>query len=306
MIEQLPPLSSDPAARWSRLLGSLTGLSIGDAFGDQFFVDRKLVEDRVLTKSLPPGPWFWTDDTNMALSVADNLRTYDCIHQDSLAQSFVDRYDYQRGYGPSMHRVIRAIPEVGWYTATTTQFGGQGSYGNGAAMRVAPLGAYFADDIETAIAQATLSAVVTHSHNEAIAGAVAVAVTAALVSGRRADDVSPVDLLKAVAHHTPESHVRDLLRRTERFTPDTSFAFAAAVLGTGGDLSAQDTVPFALWVAAFHLHDFEAAMWTVAEEATDVDTVGAITGGVIGSAIGRSNLPSLWLDRREPLPQWAG
>jgi ADP-ribosylglycohydrolase len=124
MTEPLPALPNDPAARWSRLLGSLAGLSIGDAFGDQFFVDRKLVEDRVLTESLPPGPWFWTDDTNMALSIAENLRTYGCIHQHALGQSFVDRYDYQRGYGPSMHRLIRAIPEVGWHTATTTQFGG--------------------------------------------------------------------------------------------------------------------------------------------------------------------------------------
>lgn len=50
-------------------------------------------------------------------------------------------------------------------------FYGQGSYGNGAAMRVAPLGAYFADDLALATQQARLSAEVTHAHAEGLIGA---------------------------------------------------------------------------------------------------------------------------------------
>ena len=58
-------------------------------------------------------------------------------------------------------------------------FGGSGSWGNGAAMRVAPVGAFFADAPAEAARQAALSAAVTHAHPEAVAGAIAVAVAAA-------------------------------------------------------------------------------------------------------------------------------
>ena len=63
---------------------------------------------------------------------------------------------------------------------TPRLFGGEGSFGNGAAMRVAPLGAYFADELDAVVEQASFSAEVTHSHPEGIAGAIAVAVAAAL------------------------------------------------------------------------------------------------------------------------------
>ena len=66
-----------------------------------------------------------------------------------------------------------------WQAVTTGQFAGQGSYGNGAAMRAVPLGAWFRDDLTAAGGQARLSALTTHAHAEAVAGAVAVAVAPA-------------------------------------------------------------------------------------------------------------------------------
>ncbi|MFD3702012.1 ADP-ribosylglycohydrolase family protein [Nocardia sp. NPDC058658] len=48
---------------------------------------------------------------------------------------------------------------------------GRGSWGNGAAMRVAPLGAWFADDLDRVVDEATASAMVTHTHPDAVAGA---------------------------------------------------------------------------------------------------------------------------------------
>ncbi|WP_210408401.1 ADP-ribosylglycohydrolase family protein, partial [Allokutzneria sp. NRRL B-24872] len=66
-----------------------------------------------------------------------------------------------------------------WRTVAGEAFGGQGSRGNGAAMRVAPLGAHFADDPARAAMEAALSAEVTHPHPEGVAGAVAVALAAA-------------------------------------------------------------------------------------------------------------------------------
>src|SRR5688500_20323339 len=92
-----------------------------------------------------------------------------------------------------------------WREVATSLYGGQGSLGNGAAMRVPPVGAYFADDIAKVVEQAKLSAVVTHTHPEAVAGAVAVAVAAALAYRARASGALPSfqEFFAGVLAHVP-------------------------------------------------------------------------------------------------------
>src|SRR5262249_25383017 len=134
----------------------------------------------IRSRAVPASPWNFTDDTMMSLSVVETLRRHREIDQDHLAQSFAQRYDPSRGYGPAMHRLLARI-RMGepWHVAAPSWFDGEGSFGSGAAMRVAPVGAYFADDLPSVIEQASRSAVVTHTHHEAVAGAIAVAVAAA-------------------------------------------------------------------------------------------------------------------------------
>ena len=74
-----------------------------------------------------------------------------------------------------------------WRDMAANAFGGQGSMGNGSAMRVATLGAYFADDLERCAEEAKASSLVTHTHPEGIAGAIAVAVAAAMAWQLRED-----------------------------------------------------------------------------------------------------------------------
>lgn len=125
------------------------------------------------------------------------------VRPDALAREFAAEYarDSGRKYGASMHEVLGRIGTgEDWRGVTAEQFGGQGSYGNGAAMRVAPLGAWFRGDPKEAAAQALLSAPATHAHPEAVAGAVAVAVAAALAAASAGHD-APVR-----AGWTPEQH----------------------------------------------------------------------------------------------------
>jgi ADP-ribosylglycohydrolase len=160
-------------------LDSLLGLSVGDAFGAQFFADdnRHLRGDET---AVPPPPWPWTDDTEMACNLVDILLRYDGVDQDALAAAFAARYDPYRGYGPGTVVLLRALRTGGsWRSVARAQFGGGGSMGNGAAMRVAPLGAHYPGDLDRAAAEAAASAEVTHAHPEGVAGAVAVAVAAA-------------------------------------------------------------------------------------------------------------------------------
>ena len=73
------------------------------------------------------------------------------------------------------------------------------------------------------------------------------------------------------------------------------------LLGSGGRVSAQDTVPFTLWCASLHPDDYEAALWTTVAGFGDRDTTCAIVGGIVAAGAGVS---SAWLAAREPLPMW--
>src|SRR4051794_12504539 len=130
--------------RSKRACLSLAGLSVGDAFGERFFTHPDVVEGLIDARALPRTPWTWTDDTAMAVSVVAVLETHGRIDQDALAQAFATRYaaDRLRGYGGTAHGILHAIG-VGlpWREAAGGVFDGQGSMGNGAAMRAAPVGA---------------------------------------------------------------------------------------------------------------------------------------------------------------------
>ncbi|MEU4981907.1 ADP-ribosylglycohydrolase family protein [Streptomyces sp. NPDC021969] len=291
--------SSD--GRLDRALSSLRGLSVGDALGSQFFVPANY--PLLGRRELPSGTWQWTDDTEMACSVVSVLAAHHRIDQDALAQSFAHHHDFDRGYGPAVNRLLRLVREGGdWRELAAALFNGQGSWGNGAAMRIAPLGAWYADDPEQATHQAEISAYPTHQHREAVVGAMAVAAAAALA----ADPAGPPSahtLLDGVIGLVPKSAVGAGLRRARDMLDYGDAATVAAVLGCGRRTTAHDTVPFALWSAARALRDYETAFWTTAQVGGDVDTTCAIVGGVI--AAGEAGAPPAeWADRVEALPAW--
>nr|WP_237419460.1 ADP-ribosylglycohydrolase family protein [Kitasatospora sp. SID7827] len=282
-------------------------MALGDAFGDRWFhppVDQDPAE--VAARTVRPAPWPWTDDTAMAIVLVRHLRGRGEVEPAALAREFAAEYTAfpDRKYGPSMHRVLRAVQDGADHLAVTSAlFGGQGSHGNGAAMRVAPLGAWFADDLAAVAEQAGRSARATHAHPEAAAGAVAVALAAALaVRSRGAAAPGRAAFLTGVADLLPESDVRSGLRIAARFPAGMSVRHAATVLGSGFRVSAQDTVPFALWSAAGHLDDPVEALWQTLAGWGDLDTTCAIAGGVVAARTGLGTAPAAWLEAQEPLP----
>jgi len=299
-------VKSDPHERLLRARESLEGLSVGDAFGDRYFVDTNIVASVIRKRALIAPPWVYSDDTEMALSVYASLRRFGNVDQDFLANNFAARYSPSRGYGPAMHGLLHQIRlTVPWRAAAKQLFGGEGSFGNGAAMRVAPIGAYFADDVEAAVLNARLSAEVTHAHPEAAAGAIAVAVAAALAYRLRDAAVpEPPEFLELVRLHVPDSVVREKLRHAGNLAPGCSVELAVSALGNGTQISAQDTVPFTLWCASRHLDNFEEALWLTVSGLGDRDTTCAIVGGVVASCTGLEGIPSQWRASREPLPEW--
>ncbi|MBS2029473.1 MAG: ADP-ribosylglycohydrolase family protein [Deltaproteobacteria bacterium] len=288
--------SSDPNARLARALRSLDGLSVGDAFGERFFGNDG--RERALARDLPAGTWRTTDDTEMAVAIVDVLERAQRIDADRLARAFAARFgfDSARGYGAGAYQLLSGLRMgVPWRIASESLFDGQGSHGNGAAMRVAPLGAYFADDLDAVVREAQRSAHVTHAHPDGAAGAIAVAVAAAWVAN---PELQRVPMLELAIARTPAGDTRHGLFRAQSLPASSSAELAASVLGSGQEVLSSDTVPFVLWAASRHVGEFEEAMWNTLSGLGDRDTTCAMVGGILATG---TTVPSAWLARREPL-----
>jgi len=280
---------------------ALEGLSVGDALGR----DRD-------NRDGAPGPWRYSDDTEMAIAILEVLTQRGGVEQDALAAAFVRRFeaDMERGYGPMAYWLLFQLTRGhDWRAVSKQVFSGQGSLGNGAAMRAAPIGAYFFDDLAEAARQAQLSAVITHAHPDGQAGAIAVVVAAACAHASRQNRSAAGDaaagLFEHVLAHTPDGPTREGIKRAARLGPVAAVT-ASVALGDGTLVRSSDTVPLSLWCAARHLDDYEAALSTALDAcrapAADRDTVCAIVGSIVVLFAGRESIPARWLESRERLP----
>jgi len=300
-------LPSDHAARMRRARTSLDGLSVGDAFGERFFVDADLARSRIGSRTLPRAPWDTTDDTEMAYAIVEVLDRHGRIEQDTLADKFAHRYqaDPARGYGKTVHGILRAIGEgMPWRAVSHEPFDGMGSMGNGAAARAGPVGAYFADDLDAVVKEARASAEVTHAHPEGQAGAIAVALAAAatwrMVHAKRAP--SGQTLFDTVLRHMPDGETARAIADASKLAPSVSVDFAARKLGNGARTLAIDTVPLAIFCAARHLGDYVEALWSTVGALGDRDTTCAIVGSIVAlNSLATTPIPAPWLLSREPL-----
>jgi ADP-ribosylglycohydrolase len=239
----------------------------------------------------------------MALSIVRCLKRYGYIEQDALAVAFAREYarDPQRGYGGTAHGILQAIGDgTSWQVAAGRVFDGQGSCGNGGAMRSAPIGAYFADDIPKVIAEARASAQVTHAHPDGQTGAIAVALAAAWVI-REGAQAAREDhaLIEFVMEHIPQRETFYGLKKALQVPLKLSARAAALILGNGSGVISSDTVPFCLWCAARHAQDYPSAMWNTVSGLGDRDTTCAIVGGIVALSSGRESIPREWLTARE-------
>ncbi len=299
--------TADRQDRMIRAGLALEGLSVGDAFGECFFGNVDLALRRIEYRQTAPSPWVYTDDTAMAVSVFRCLEEKGEIDRDQLAELFANEYerDPYRGYGGTAHSILRAIGSgMPWATASGGAFSGMGSMGNGGAMRVAPLGAYFADDIDQLITQARYSAEPTHAHPEGQAGAIAIALAAAWAWNHRdaSGKADPRELIRFVVDRTPAGDTQSRTRRTLEIPFDREPDHVGQMVGNGTQVTAPDTVPLCVWLAARHCWDYPAALWATASAFGDVDTTCAIVGGIVALSSGAASIPPEWIAAREQIP----
>lgn len=276
-----------------RARASLEGLSVGDALGERFFGPPSEVVPRIARREVPPAPWRYTDDTEMALSVYEVLEQIGSIHPGALADAMARRFDITRGYGAGARELLLAFQRSASWKQAAQLFEGEGSYGNGAAMRAGPIGAFFADDLEAVIANAREASRVTHTHPDGQAGGIAVALAAALACHQRFE-------WSTLLERVPPGQVLDGLTRAAALDPAVEPAQAARELGSGQHISAADTVPFAVWSAWTRPRDYEECFWATVAGLGDRDTTCAIAGSIV--ALSSSGPPADWIASRETLP----
>jgi ADP-ribosylglycohydrolase len=287
----------------------LLGLAVGDGFGGSFFWKTDMA-DRIRERALPPAPWKWSDDTAMGRAIVNCLYSCGQIEPAALAGLLAEEYHREptRGYGTIAHTILDEIWQgVSWRQAAAAVFDGKGSFGNGAAMRAAPVGAFFSYDTVRVIDEARRSAIVTHAHPEGQAGAIAVALAAAWVIETKNPEGTA--MLDWVWTHMPVSETRANLKLAMDFPMDREPEEAAALLGAGEKVTAQDTVPFALWCAGRHLDSYPEALWATVAGLGDMDTTCAIVGSIV-ALCAEEGVPKEWLSRAESVkvasePWWS-
>ncbi len=276
---------------------SLSGLSVGDAFGQSLTFQG--AQELIARRELPLSPWNWTEDTQLALSVVEELRLRDWIDQDYLARRMAWRYriDPSRGYGNSTRQVLSRVAQGEYFRTVAKSVNDGGSYGSSGSARAIPLGAFYTESPARAAREAPLTAAITHMHPESFAGAQAVAIAAAMA----AQTEFPVgqDFLQSIVGYVAESEVRQRIAQISHIPAD-DWEQCLKYLAGDNFSTVQTAVPFALWCAAHHLDSFEDALWLTVSGLGCRDTTCAIVGGIV--ALSCRNVPANWTNSIEPLP----
>ncbi len=274
-----------------RFRGCLLGLALGDALGAPFEggVFAGVVWRAIGLRS--PGVLRYTDDGEMALASAESLVACGGFDVDHMARTWAERCSWDRGYGPGARKVLALIRDgVPWREANTRVFP-QGSFGNGAAMRAAPLGLFFRGDAAALDAATIEASRVTHAHPLGLQGGLLLARATALALRDEADLLAALDTADLDAEY--RRRLGDA-RRLGRALP----AEVVAALGHG--VAAHESAVTAVYAAVRHFGaPFEDLMTFVVSLGGDVDTIAAMAGAVWGARNGAARLPAEPLARLE-------
>jgi poly(ADP-ribose) glycohydrolase ARH3 len=278
--------------------GVLLGTFVGDAVAARWEGAEAVGLDearRRLEASLSAPTLTYTDDTQMTMALAEHLCEFPEVDQTRLAATFLEHFQDHRGYARGMFGIVAAWRSGRDVAGAARSVFPEGSFGNGAAMRVAPVGVVWSDPSDVAVA-AQRQAVLTHAHPIGIDGAVIQACAVAIAARQGRFAVADVAVVAAMCQ-------TDQMRQALAVAVDLSvdpgvrpMPEIAATIGTG--VLADQSVPAALWVASRADDIGEAVLFSLALGG-DADTIAAMACAVLGAAQGPDAVPAPWLERLE-------
>ncbi|GLS22818.1 ADP-ribosylglycohydrolase [Labrys miyagiensis] len=276
-----------------RAQGALLGLAIGDALGTTLEFSARDSHSPV-TDLVGGGPFAlpagaWTDDTSMALCLAESLNyrkrfdAVDCMNR------FVNwwRHGYMSATGECFDIGVTTEEALARYERSGDPYAGSTdpkSAGNGSLMRLAPVVIAARQDRERAIRDAGEQSRLTHGAVEAVSACrhFALLLHEAMTGASKDEVLAPRTLTEGVPAKIRRLAATDW-RPIER----------AAISSSG---YVVDTLEAALW-AVSTTTSFEEAVILAVNLGGDADTVGAVTGQLAGAIHGRSAIPPAWQDK---------
>ncbi len=269
-----------------RILGCAVGAAVGDALGMPLeFGPAQSVN--ALVRDMRPGripAGSFTDDTEMALALAESLLAHRPLDANDLARRFVA---WQQSGPPDIgihtrNVLSRIASGTGWRDAIqAVQAQNPDSAGNGSLMRCWPVAVACWDDLDRLLADSRLQSQVTHPHDECVAAcAWANAALYHLFHGQSRG--------QALATALEDAAVPESLRRVVEQSPRLS----RTVLANSGWV--RHTLQSAVW-GLMSTNSFEEAVIQVVNLGNDADTAGAVVGALAGAAYGFAAIPARWV-----------
>jgi poly(ADP-ribose) glycohydrolase ARH3 len=298
--------------------GCLLGGAVGDVVGAVVEAESpgyiasefRSVDDILVVETVPElvGPdWQvgrYTDDTQMTLCVAEWLIAGESPAPEKLLARFAAAFEPRRRYGPGTETILREYRRdpSQWRSLATAAFP-HGSYGNGSAMRVAPVGLAFATDLAKAAAVAVESSRPTHSHPLAYQGATLQALAVAGAVAAEPGTLNHAALIRLLRANL--RRFTSLLQDTSKYdraldaiedglTRGVSCAEMSAVLGTG--VEAFEAVPMALYCFLHHRDSFADCLHHAVFIGGDTDTIACMAGSIAGAYLGEAAIPQQRVD----------
>lgn len=306
--------------------GCLLGGVVGDVIGAVVEAESpgyigsafKSIDDILAVTTVPEliGPdWQvgrYTDDTQMTLCVAEWLFAGESPGPEKLLARFAAAFEPWRRYGPGTETILREYRHdpTQWRSLATAAFP-HGSYGNGSAMRVAPIGLAFANDLRKAASVAAESSRPTHSHPLAYQGALLQCLAVASAAVAEPGGLDPIALLRLL--RTSLGRFIDLMQDTSKYERaldaiedglerGATCAEMSSILGTG--VEAYEAVPMALYCFLRHRDSFADCLHQAVFIGGDTDTIACMAGSIAGAYLGEGAIPQQWVDaiREEQYP----
>jgi poly(ADP-ribose) glycohydrolase ARH3 len=283
-----------------KFLGALVGTAVGDAVGAAFegkpAAEAATIEQAADAKELLT----YTDDTHMMIGVAESLVRKQSFDGEHMAHVFIRNYKSEpwRGYGSGPPTVFRMIMSgEHWDKAADRLYSG-GSYGNGAAMRIAPLALLYQSDLNMLREVSYRSSRITHSHPLGKEGAAlqafAVAMSATCEPGDNFNTGEFINTLIGLSQF--EIYKRKLQSAGALLNaPDG----AKVVSELGNSVEAFNSVPTAIYCFLSHRDSFKAAVLLAASLGGDADTIAAMAGAISGAYLGVESIPAGWRSKLE-------
>lgn len=270
----------------------LLGTAVGDALGVPF--ESMLINNPALLAwdgnsfgdsiyhKLSPGQY--SDDTQMSLMVAESLIDNKGFNPEDLSARYVDWIVSKRarGYGKTtLMAVQNLLNGKSW-----SDSGVLGSHGNGTAMRAAPFGVYFRDDLDTLVKVVKIDSSITHVSEDAEAGAIAIAIATAYAAN---DNWELDGFIDNICEFLPESKVKKSIFSLSSLidNPNITPQQALRILGTKPDV--KETVPAALY-CFMKFNTFHSGVEAAIRAGGDTDTTAAIVGALFGAARGMDGI----------------